>query len=667
MKNEKTIQIYNGDGFKAFSLREMSDQGWTIEGADKTRAAELYRQTAWLYSVITKRGAGVQSIPRVLKKGQTKVSESDLPFKFDIGDLMRRSSIALDLYAKAYLLVVRNQFKPLKVRWLYPESIELKIDEVRGLEGFKRTVGAKDYPYGYDQAKDISPDGLTWIWATGMPEVGPGIPKADVAKYPAMVLRAIDQHTTKFFSSAAIGQIYFTSKNVPLKSERNRFRKWAKRMLFKGLETAFSAEVFGSDLTPHKLSTDPADLAMSDLDADNRRDVSAIFDTPEALITGEAGGMSRATLDRITSNWLLGPVMQQATLIVDSYNHHILHPAGYELTLNPENLSVNQEEEKQRATAVSMYINAGFNPKWVAGALGLDGPADVPMMAPKPVMLPSVLPAPSEPEPDSEPAEDDNDKSIERARLRRWIKNGKHLKRAFHSDVLTLLEIEREVDKFQDAPFRAVKQTPIQVGDEEIDPELKRYYEEIEVLAERARRGQVTRSSFESELTKLMLAAIALAFLLGGGDEEIEGASAALEEQRRVGRESVDALADDIYDGAFAEDDHLGRTDADGKDKLATRMALWAGTMAAVYATSQIHKPPSLNDEGETVEQNYVWRLGNTVEHCVDCLSLDGQSHSASEWRRAGISPRHFSLSCGGWNCDCRFEATDLESIGMNF
>jgi hypothetical protein len=67
------------------------------------------------------------------------------------------------------------------------------------------------------------------------------------------------------------------------------------------------------------------------------------------------------------------------------------------------------------------------------------------------------------------------------------------------------------------------------------------------------------------------------------------------------------------------------------------------------------------------VEQNYEWVLGATAVHCSDCLRLNGQVHSASEWRAAGISPQSPDLECGGWNCDCRLYPVDAPSIGMDF
>ena len=51
---------------------------------------------------------------------------------------------------------------------------------------------------------------------------------------------------------------------------------------------------------------------------------------------------------------------------------------------------------------------------------------------------------------DDEPADE---KAVEYAKLRRYINNGKHLKRPFESDILTPMEIAYEVGHAEDAPF----------------------------------------------------------------------------------------------------------------------------------------------------------------------------------------------------------------------
>ena len=92
---------------------------------------------------------------------------------------------------------------------------------------------------------------------------------------------------------------------------------------------------------------------------------------------------------------------------------------------------------------------------------------------------------------------------------------------------------------------------------------------------------------------------------------------------------------------------------------------LWTRSFDGLVSKGQTHTPPEVDeDTGEEVEAAFVWRLGATEDHCVDCLNLDGQVHTAAEWLASGIQPQSPDLACGGWNCDCRLEPTELPSSG---
>jgi hypothetical protein len=64
-------------------------------------------------------------------------------------------------------------------------------------------------------------------------------------------------------------------------------------------------------------------------------------------------------------------------------------------------------------------------------------------------------------------------------------------------------------------------------------------------------------------------------------------------------------------------------------------------------------------------ERHLIWELGGTEDHCVSCTRLNGHVKPASEWLASGARPQHPPndfLVCGGWLCDCGFEATDKEA-----
>ena len=93
---------------------------------------------------------------------------------------------------------------------------------------------------------------------------------------------------------------------------------------------------------------------------------------------------------------------------------------------------------------------------------------------------------------------------------------------------------------------------------------------------------------------------------------------------------------------------------------------LWTRSFDGLVSKGQTHTPPVVDeDTGEEVEVTFVWRRGATKKPCRDCLALDGQVHTAAEWRSAGIEPQSPDLACGGWECLCKLFPTDLPSSGM--
>ena len=91
----------------------------------------------------------------------------------------------------------------------------------------------------------------------------------------------------------------------------------------------------------------------------------------------------------------------------------------------------------------------------------------------------------------------------------------------------------------------------------------------------------------------------------------------------------------------------------DGWRRLVSRLGLWVNSAIGVFNKGII-------DGGG--EQRFMWVLGNTERHCSDCLHLDGQIKTASEWAAAGIAPQSPDLECGGWNCDCKLVPVSEET-----
>lgn len=197
-----------------------------------------------------------------------------------------------------------------------------------------------------------------------------------------------------------------------------------------------------------------------------------------------------------------------------------------------------------------------------------------------------------------------------------------------------------------------------QLNDPAIDPQLASYYANLDELTGRALSGEIDEDEFRDELKRLAAAALLLAFLLAGGDDENAEAQAQLIEAATMTAESAEALAGDLFDGRYSQSDT--QTADEGRGKLRTHLELWVFAMAGMFTEGQVYSRP-VNGR----EKTFRWDLGFTFRHCRDCAGLAGTILTASEWQQAGIAPQHHDLECGGWRCDCRLTETDEASIGF--
>lgn len=65
------------------------------------------------------------------------------------------------------------------------------------------------------------------------------------------------------------------------------------------------------------------------------------------------------------------------------------------------------------------------------------------------------------------------------------------------------------------------------------------------------------------------------------------------------------------------------------------------------------------------------WEYGDTIDHCPDCERYEGRVYRASVWRKFlephDAMPGGKGLACEGWQCDCRLELAEGETITRGF
>lgn len=204
----------------------------------------------------------------------------------------------------------------------------------------------------------------------------------------------------------------------------------------------------------------------------------------------------------------------------------------------------------------------------------------------------------------------------------------------------------------------------------QIEDELDRYQREINDLTDDLQAGNIDDGEFQRRLRNLTIAILLLAFLRGSQIADSDTANQALGVLRAGGQTDIEVdysrIPPDATEELQAEIDIsitagaglatailAGRYEDRGAT-LASRLAMWATTALGVYGLGQLWRA----DDDSLME----WLRGATRDACKDCLALDGQIHTISEWRsfysRTGLRPGSRNLTCKGYECQCGFYET---------
>jgi hypothetical protein len=122
-------------------------------------------------------------------------------------------------------------------------------------------------------------------------------------------------------------------------------------------------------------------------------------------------------------------------------------------------------------------------------------------------------------------------------------------------------------------------------------------------------------------------------------------------------QESLTDMIANQYDFVdnFFQDIVDARIDGTPIDPLLQRAQLWAGQWNTAYEEAK--RLIAIRNGAKM-----VWREGDTVEKCDQCVRRNGIVAYAAEWEALGVHPKGFpndKLGCKGGHCDCTLEETD--------
>ena len=171
------------------------------------------------------------------------------------------------------------------------------------------------------------------------------------------------------------------------------------------------------------------------------------------------------------------------------------------------------------------------------------------------------------------------------------------------------------------------------------------FVEEAYSIIRAAQADESTRGQFASRLRALLRRYGLIA--LRDGMNEVGYDPESLGEKELAAFRAWQAQQSDFVTHFGAEIFRQGITEAETRK----RAEMWASMSLEDIRQRGLQ----LGDENRPIK----WVLGNTEEHCADCLRLNGQVHTMQEWLDSGYTPTSGKTECKSFNCDCRLVPTD--------
>lgn len=431
-----------GDGFTTGAIK--------VGNASTKGSDQLFNSAAWYFACMMTRARAVAGLPHEFYKRNGR-SADQLPFAMPSASLLFKTE--LDWLSAAggasYWLGISNRFGVVKkIRHVASVAIELdpSPDDL-GYRYYKRNIGSGN------QAGQIGTQVFTrqesglyqltqpnGIILTLMPinapshlaELGPGIAAGRVAMLDASVLSFVSEFLLEYFGGGGVSKTIFKSDKRPTNTEEgNLFKKYINNIL-KSRPNG-EVQVLPSDIQIEHLIRPLKELSIPEISAEMRRHICAAFETPEAIVTGDA--TNRGDSDNVKKGWYDGTIQPESVMICDAVNEHFTALTGYRLRFHVERLELYQHEETQRAAAFGAYVAAGAHADTAAAMLGLDVPEGY-----------TLTGGPVQQTPDPTPAD------AEIKQLRKWARKRARAGRpltGFRSEHLTPAQIERELAVYQ--------------------------------------------------------------------------------------------------------------------------------------------------------------------------------------------------------------------------
>jgi phage portal protein BeeE len=400
------------DGAKAIPLQQLPPEAWTYHDEETESSTHaIYAAVAFLYRAIDVRANALSGLPWAILRGDTELWSSDEPDMpdtmqpfADIQDLLWQTEMALCLGSRAYWHKERNRTSVLSVRWLKPSSM-FPVWKNVGLTGFERRVGTQVYP--------LPVEDVVYVWLRGQGETEPRPAPAVAALAAANVISNTDKFAAAFFERGAIKASILNIDEQTSDADRSAIKSWWKR-IFSGINNAHASEVIRGPITVTNIGEGIQELSSASLTQEKREDIATALGVPHSFILSNAANYATAQQDEL--NFYNTTILPEAAQIERQLNQQLFEEMGYQFQFRPQEMSVFQEDEEQRAASLAQLVGAGVPLPVAMQMLGFTLPDGIEYddlePEPEPEPPPPVIVQP--------PPEPDEERMTEIRTFRRW-------------------------------------------------------------------------------------------------------------------------------------------------------------------------------------------------------------------------------------------------------
>ena len=352
------------DGSVKANLDSLPPDAWRLlTGRTDSDAVKLSQTVQTLKRCLTIRKDAASSVPFALvniKSGKdletSEAWQGGMGYMPNPRRILAQFMGSLDFYNAAYALKRVNRFGYGKgLQYMTAPSIQPQIDKLEGLTGFKRTTG---------ETMDFKPDEVLYVWLPDEhTELGPAKGSiVDAALADSGVIDNLNAFVADYFSKGAVKPtILGVPPGTPKPEAEALQARWDSMM--SGIKNAWRALVFPSgQITPTVIGEGLAGLKNNALSKDAREGIAIATGIPMSIIMSNAANFATATQDE--KNLIRWGISTQLMYIAEALTEQVYQPLGYRFEFRTEQENAFQQEEVERANAVSTLSAAiAANPK----------------------------------------------------------------------------------------------------------------------------------------------------------------------------------------------------------------------------------------------------------------------------------------------------------------